>query len=138
MYIPTWNTSMTRTTVSQTNRSQAVRLPKGVAFPAKVREVTILRDGPRRITVPAHLVWYDLFDSPGIDIGEREQPPVQRRESFRRCGTCWTRISIFTSCETRPTGGAARPFQSRGRHALQLHDRPERVAGRRGKIRQVD
>jgi antitoxin VapB len=44
---------MTRTTVFQTNRSQAVRLPKDVAFPAEVREVTILRDGPRRIIVPA-------------------------------------------------------------------------------------
>ena len=73
---------MTRTTVFQTNRSQAVRLPKDVAFPAEVREVTILRDGPRRIIVPADSVWDDFFDSPGIDIGEREQPPIQQRESF--------------------------------------------------------
>jgi antitoxin VapB len=73
---------MTRTTVFQTNRSQAVRLPKDVAFPAEVREVTILRDGPRRVIVPADSVWDDFFDSPGIDIGEREQPPIQQRESF--------------------------------------------------------
>ena len=73
---------MTRTTVFQTNRSQAVRLPKDVAFPAEVREVTILRDGPRRIIVPADSVWDEFFNSPGIDIGEREQPPVQKRESF--------------------------------------------------------
>jgi antitoxin VapB len=73
---------MTRTTVFQTNCSQAVRLPKDVAFPAEVREVTILRDGARRVIVPADSVWDDFFDSPGIDIGERQQPPVQTRESF--------------------------------------------------------
>ncbi len=73
---------MTRTTVFQTNRSQAVRLPKDVAFPANVREVTILRDGARRVIVPADSVWDDFFNSSGIDIGEREQPPIQQRGSF--------------------------------------------------------
>lgn len=73
---------MTRTTVFQTNRSQAVRLPKDVAFPAGVREVAILRDGNRRIVVPADALWDDFFDSPGIDIGEREQPAAQVRETF--------------------------------------------------------
>jgi antitoxin VapB len=73
---------MTRTTIFQTNRSQAVRLPKDVAFPADVREVTILRDGPRRIIVPKDSVWDDFFDAPGIDIGERDQPPTQVREAF--------------------------------------------------------
>ncbi|MEA2740675.1 MAG: antitoxin VapB [Acetobacteraceae bacterium] len=73
---------MTRTTVFQTNRSQAVRLPKDVAFPPEIREVTILRDGARRIIVPSDSVWDDFFDSPGIDLGERDQPPVQQRESF--------------------------------------------------------
>jgi antitoxin VapB len=73
---------MTRTTVFQTNRSQAVRLPKDVAFPSSVREVAILRDGIRRIIVPADSVWDDFFDSPGIDIGERDQPLVQTRETL--------------------------------------------------------
>jgi antitoxin VapB len=73
---------VTRTTVFQTNRSQAVRLPKDVAFPAGVREVAILRDGNRRIVVPADALWDDFFDSPGIDIGEREQPAAQVRETF--------------------------------------------------------
>jgi antitoxin VapB len=71
---------VTRTTVFQTNRSQAVRFPKDVAFPAGVREVAILRDGNRRIVVPADALWDDFFDSPGIDIGEREQPAAQARE----------------------------------------------------------
>jgi antitoxin VapB len=73
---------MNRTTLFQTNRSQAVRLPKDVAFPPEIKEVTILRDGARRIIVPADSLWDDFFDSPGIDIGERDQPPIQARESF--------------------------------------------------------
>ena len=71
---------MTRATVFTTNRSQAVRLPKEVAFPPEVHEVTILRDGARRIIVPAESVWDDFFASPGIDLGERDQPEAQARE----------------------------------------------------------
>jgi antitoxin VapB len=73
---------MTRTTVFQSNRSQAVRLPKDVAFPAGVKEVTVLRDGPRRVIVPSNAVWDDFFDAPGIDIGERDQPDAQVREAL--------------------------------------------------------
>lgn len=73
---------MTRTTVFQSNRSQAVRLPKDVAFPQGVREVTILRDGIRRVIVPADRSWDDFFAAPGIDLGEREQPAMQDREPF--------------------------------------------------------
>ena len=73
---------MTRTTLFRTNRSQAVRLPKDVAFPESVREVAILKDGVRRVIVPANVVWDDFFDSPGIDLGEREQLPFPKRESL--------------------------------------------------------
>jgi antitoxin VapB len=73
---------MTRTTVFQSNRSQAVRLPKDVAFPAGVREVTVLRDGARRVIVPADKSWDDFFAAPGIDLGERDQRPAQEREAF--------------------------------------------------------
>jgi len=73
---------MTRTTLFQTNRSQAIRLPKDVAFPADVREVTILRDGARRIIVPSESVWDDFFESSGVDIEQRDEPPIQARESF--------------------------------------------------------
>ncbi len=73
---------MTRTTLFQTNRSQAVRLPKEVAFPDGVREVSILRDGARRVIVPANSVWDDFFDAPGIDLGDRQQPEAQKRELF--------------------------------------------------------
>ncbi len=73
---------MNLTTLFRTNRSQAVRLAKDVAFPESVREVAILRDGARRVIVPAGAVWDDFFDSPGIDLGEREQPQAQTRETF--------------------------------------------------------
>jgi len=64
------------------NRSQAVRLPKDVAFPEGVREVRILRDGARRVIAPADASWDDFFDAPGVDMPAREQPEAQRREKF--------------------------------------------------------
>jgi antitoxin VapB len=71
-----------RTTLFQSNRSQAVRLPKDVSFPPNVREVVILREGSRRVIVPADSVWDDFFDSSGIDFPDRDQPAVQKREAF--------------------------------------------------------
>ena len=73
---------MTRTTLFRSNRSQAVRLPKEVAFPAGVREVRILREGLRRVIVPANAVWDVFFAAPGIALGERDQPRPQPREAF--------------------------------------------------------
>jgi antitoxin VapB len=73
---------MTRTILFQSNRSQAVRLPKGVAFPKGVREVSILRYGSRRVIVPADASWDDFFDAPGIDLPDREQPRAEERERF--------------------------------------------------------
>lgn len=73
---------MTRTTLFQTNGSQAVRLPKDVAFPEGVREVAILRDGARRVIVPADALWDDFFDQPGAALGEREKPHPEAREAF--------------------------------------------------------
>ena len=73
---------MTRTILFQSNRSQAVRLSKEVAFPAGVREVRILREGLRRVIVPANAVWDDFFAASGVDLGERDQPQPQPREAF--------------------------------------------------------
>lgn len=71
---------MTNTKLFLSNRSQAVRLPKDVAFPDGVKEVTILRDGARRVIVPANAAWDDFFARPGVDLPEREQPEAQERE----------------------------------------------------------
>lgn len=73
---------MVRTVLFRSNRSQAVRLPKDVAFPETVSAVTIVREGRSRVIVPADAVWDDFFDAPGIDLGERDQPGLQAREDF--------------------------------------------------------
>ena len=72
---------MVQTKLFRFNQSQAVRLPRDVAFPANVTEVTIIKDGPRRIIVQTGAAWDDIFDTPGVDI-ERHQPPAQEREAF--------------------------------------------------------
>ena len=71
-----------RTTLFLSNRSQALRLPKAVAFTASVHEVAILRDGVRRVIVPADSLWDDFYDAPGIDLAERNQPGMQVRDRF--------------------------------------------------------
>lgn len=71
---------MTTTTVFRSNRSQAVRLPKDVAFPPEVKEVRIIKDGKSRIIVPVDALWDDFFARPGIDIAEPEDLPPQERE----------------------------------------------------------
>ncbi len=73
---------MAHTTLFMSNRSQAVRLPKAVAFAESVREVTIVREGVRRVIAPADALWDDFFDHPGVDLGERDQPPMQVRDRF--------------------------------------------------------
>ena len=75
---------MTRSTVFTINRSQAVRLPKAVAFPEGVHEVDILKIGRSRVIVPKGKRWDDLFQS-GPRASEdfmtgREQPPAEERE----------------------------------------------------------
>jgi len=75
---------MTTTSLFQSNRTQAVRLPREVAFDEGVREVRIYRDGRRRVIVPADAVWDDFFNA-GADTefpADREQPAPQERESL--------------------------------------------------------
>jgi antitoxin VapB len=67
---------MTTTRIRRYGRTQAIRLPETVAFPDSVRDFVILRDGPRRIIVPADSVWDDYFAEPGIDLPDRVQPPL--------------------------------------------------------------
>jgi antitoxin VapB len=73
---------MASTTLFQNNRTQAVRLPKDVAFPETVRGVTILKDGVRRVIVPSDAVWDDFFAAPSADLGERDQLAQSERELF--------------------------------------------------------
>ncbi|WLR93753.1 type II toxin-antitoxin system VapB family antitoxin [Shinella zoogloeoides] len=77
---------MANSTVFTSNRSQAVRLPKAVAFPADVHAVEIIRIGRSRVIVPQGQRWDDLFlNGPRASddfMSEREQPAPEERESF--------------------------------------------------------
>jgi antitoxin VapB len=75
---------MTSSTVFTSNRSQAVRLPKAVAFPDDVHHVDILKIGRSRVIVPRGKRWDDFFDR-GHRVSddfmeERQQPALEDRE----------------------------------------------------------
>lgn len=67
-------------TVFKLNRSQAVRIPKHLAFPEGVREVYVRRKGRGLEIVPVSDFWDDFFDRPGIDIEEPAELPYEARE----------------------------------------------------------
>jgi antitoxin VapB len=75
---------MTSSTIFTSNGSQAVRLPKAVAFPEGVHQVDILKIGRSRVIVPQGQRWDDLFQNgPRASedfMAERKQPPVEKRE----------------------------------------------------------
>jgi antitoxin VapB len=77
---------MARSTVFISNRSQAVRLPKAVAFPEGVHQVEIIRLGNSRLIVPVGRRWDEFFENgPRVSddfMRERDQPPPQQREPF--------------------------------------------------------
>ncbi len=73
---------MDQGSVFKSNRSQAVRLPKSVAFPDNVRKVDVIVLGNARLLSPAGEAWTTWFDSPGVSedfMVEREQPDDQER-----------------------------------------------------------
>ena len=75
---------MTRSTVFTSNRSQAVRLPKAVAFPEDVHQVEIIKIGHSRLISPVGRRWEDLFtNGPRASddfMVERDQPAAEERE----------------------------------------------------------
>ena len=74
-----------KTTVFQTNRSQAVRLPKAVALPESIRQVEIVAIGNTRLITPAGASWDSWFDGPGVSddfMRSRQQPDDQTREAL--------------------------------------------------------
>jgi antitoxin VapB len=74
---------MARSTVFTSNRSQAVRLPKPVAFPEGVHQVEIIKLGNSRLITPVGRRWDEFFtDGPRVSedfISERDQPAAQER-----------------------------------------------------------
>jgi antitoxin VapB len=75
---------MARSTVFLTNRSQAVRLPKSVAFPDGVHQVEIVQLGCSRLISPIGQRWDDLFlGGPRASedfLTDRQQPAPEKRE----------------------------------------------------------
>jgi antitoxin VapB len=73
------------TTVFKSNQTQAVRLPKAVAFPESIKKVKIVAVGNTRIITPAGESWDYWFDGAGVSddfMVDRDQPVDQQRESL--------------------------------------------------------
>ncbi|MDR0594241.1 MAG: antitoxin [Bifidobacteriaceae bacterium] len=77
---------MTTTPLFSNNRSQAVRLPKAVAFPPGVRAVTIRVEGQSRVLTPADGGWAEWFARPGRAtddfLAERDQGAAEERTAL--------------------------------------------------------
>jgi antitoxin VapB len=74
----------TRTVIFKSNQTQAVRLPKDVAFPDGVREVEIIKVGNSRVISPVGQRWDSFFAAgPHVSddfLGAREQGEFEDRE----------------------------------------------------------
>ncbi|MFZ5529759.1 MAG: type II toxin-antitoxin system VapB family antitoxin [Pseudomonadota bacterium] len=67
------------------NKSQAVRLPKPVAFPDSVDRVEVIEIGQSRLLTPVGARWDGFFEGPAASadfMSERDQPGHQEREGF--------------------------------------------------------
>lgn len=76
---------MERASIFKSNKSQALRLPKPVAYPDTVKQVDIVVQGRARIITPAGESWDIWFDGEGVSddfMASREQPDHQEREAF--------------------------------------------------------
>ena len=74
---------MAQTSLFKNNRTQSVRLPKGVAFPDSVHEVEIAVMGESRVVTPRGMLWDHWFEYGGRVsddfLESREQPDVDER-----------------------------------------------------------
>ncbi len=77
---------MERASLFKSNRSQAVRLPKAVAYPDSVKQVDIVAIGRTRLITPSGESWDAWFAEEGVSedfMTDRDQPPVaQEREGL--------------------------------------------------------
>ena len=74
----------TTTVLFKSNQTQAVRLPKDVAFPDGVREVEIIKVGNARVISPVGSRWDTFFARPTRPsedfLVERDQGAFEERE----------------------------------------------------------
>ena len=76
---------MEQGSVFQSNRSQAVRLPKAVALPEDVKRVDVVVIGRTRVIAPAGEAWDSWFDGGGVTadfMADRDEPTDQDREEL--------------------------------------------------------
>ncbi len=76
---------MERVSILKSNKNQALRLPKPVAYPETVKQVDIVIQGRARIITPAGESWDTWFDGDGVSedfMASREQSGHQERESL--------------------------------------------------------
>ncbi len=77
---------MEKGAVFQSNRSQAIRLPKAVALPEDVKRVDIVAVGRTRIIAPAGEIWDSWFEDKTTTtddyLTDRGQPGEQEREAL--------------------------------------------------------
>lgn len=74
---------MERASVFKNNTSQAVRLPRSVAFPDTIKQVDVVALGRSRLLTPAGEVWDSWFEAETASddfMGTREQPAPEQRE----------------------------------------------------------
>lgn len=72
--------------VFKSNRSQAVRIPKDLAFPENVSDVIVRRSGTGLLILPKDTFWEDFFNRPACpDFPDHApQGAYEERESFDR------------------------------------------------------
>ncbi len=66
-----------QTKIFKSNRSQAVRIPKEIAYPDYIRDIEITAIGNKRVILPAGQSWDDWFDDEGVSedfMSDRKQP----------------------------------------------------------------
>lgn len=76
---------MKRVNLFKNNTSQAVRLPKPVAFPESVKQVDVVALGRSRLLTPAGETWDSWFkaDAASEDfMCDRGQPEQQERDNL--------------------------------------------------------
>jgi antitoxin VapB len=69
----------------KSNRSQAVRIPKDLAFPDDVKDIVIRRLGDSIMITPEDKLWDDFFAKLPIDdsfVAPEDLPPQERDFGF--------------------------------------------------------
>ncbi len=74
---------MVSTSIFYTNKTQAVRLPKAVAFPESVEKVEIIKIGNTRVISPVGERWTAFFENEDLlcpDFERSSQPELDNRD----------------------------------------------------------